>query len=239
MLKVLDLATASSAKTTSDIAEVRSSVGTPIPTESVTATTHPTQDGSSFSGNPELSATTIETVEQFSKASCSSTDDNEHTRLLSLNELIHSPSGNDRARPPSLSEVPLPPLSMLSEDIAWPMDPPAEFDDNEDTEQPPPSPPASLELENVKLMFRNVSNPAVSYEHSQNLMDSKDDDICSRSEPYMIEFDSRSQPRSSGSSSVRKSASLNYYDNNKRNNKFHFSTTPENENLLDNEESKM
>ena len=133
---------------------------------------------------------------------------------------------------------------MLSEDIAWPMDPPAEFDDYEDIQQPPPSPPAfvesSAELENVKLMFRNVSNPAVSYEHSQNLMDSKDeDDICSRSEPYMIEFESRNQSHGGpSSSSVRKSASLNYYDN-KRNNKFRYSTTSENENLLDHEEAKM
>ena len=153
-------------------------------------------------------------------------------------------SDTDRPRPPSLSEVPLPPLSMLSEDIAWPMDPPAEFDDYEDIQQPPPSPPAfvesSAELENVKLMFRNVSNPAVSYEHSQNLMDSKDeDDICSRSEPYMIEFESRNQSHGGpSSSSVRKSASLNYYDN-KRNNKFRYSTTSENENLLDHEEAKM
>ena len=128
---------------------------------------------------------------------------------------------------------------MLSEEIAWPMDPPAEFDDYQHIEEPPPTPPT--ELENVKLMFRNVNNPAVSYEHSQNLMDSAgDDDMCSRSEPYMIEFDSPTDENTRGgaSSSVRKSASLNYYDN-KRNNKFRYSTTSENENLLDNEDSKL
>ena len=117
------------------------------------------------------------------------------------------------------------------------MNPPPDFDDNQDTEPPlPPSPPS--ELENVKLMFRNSSNPAASYEHSQNMMDNEDDDLCSRSEPYTIDFDS-THPRHG--SSVRKSASLNYYDNNKRNNAntYRFSTTSENERLIDNEESKM
>lgn len=138
-------------------------------------------------------------------------------------------------RPPSLSEVPMPPLSMLSEDIAWPMDPPAEFDDNEDTAPPlPPSPPT--EFDSVKLMFRNSSNPTASYEHSQNLMDNEDD-MCTRSEPYTIDFDSP-HPRG-GPTSVRKSASLNYYDNKRNSNSFRYSTTSENEKLLDNDESKM
>ncbi|XP_057312079.1 kinase D-interacting substrate of 220 kDa-like isoform X3 [Hydractinia symbiolongicarpus] len=35
-------------------------------------------------------------------------------------------------RPPSLSDVPLPPMSMLGEDHEWTMTPPAEFDDNND-----------------------------------------------------------------------------------------------------------
>ena len=69
---------------------------------------------------------------------------------------INSPS--ESTRPPSLSEVPLPPLSMLNDVVTWPMSPPAEFDDHQDN-HPLPSPPN--DFEQVKLTFRNSTKNRV------------------------------------------------------------------------------
>jgi len=156
---------------------------------------------------------------------------------LMVDREMSSSLSNDR--PPSLSDVPMPPLSMLSGDMSWTMNPPAEFDDDQENEPLPPSPPSETTELTKLILPHHPDIGASSFECSADLMDNDDvgddDDMCTRSEPYTVDFDS---PNRQGPSAVRKSASLNYYDKSRRNN-FRYSTASESEKLVDHEESKM
>lgn len=119
--------------------------------------------------------------------------------------IIDLPLSSRRNRPPSLSEVPLPPVSMLNELVLWPVIPPAEFDDNPNDNHLLPSPPNEFEQVNTKVNIKksvNHCNSSVSLENeNENLLSIENE---SRSEPYEVEFSTGTN------SSLRNASSAEY-----------------------------
>ena len=103
--------------------------------------------------------------------------------IISDDDDVNASSSKDFkvGRPVSLSDVPLPPLSMLENSIDWPMDPPAEFDDMH--KDPPPSSPVSGAER--KIAFKNFSKKHGMTNHnsteSEKLLQTTEN--CSKSNP--------------------------------------------------------